>query len=188
MRGDNEADLIARLAPVEAEVRKRLGNFIIAEDDQTLEGVVLAALLERGHTLATAEMFSGGHLAARMAPLPGAEKVFRKGVVTRDAGELGINGVSAEAAQSVGRKLRDGQPRQPCAGPADRSRRGPDRPDFGGTVCIGIADKAGTVARQARLIGNRDWIRAGAVEMGLDCLRRHLLGLPVDERIDFERR
>ena len=30
------------------EVRKRLGNFIIAEDDQTLEGVVLAALLERG--------------------------------------------------------------------------------------------------------------------------------------------
>jgi nicotinamide-nucleotide amidase len=24
--------------------------------------------------------------------------------------------------------------------------------------------------------------------MGLDCLRRHLLGLPVDERIDFERR
>ena len=44
------------------------------------------------------------------------------------------------------------------------------------------------MARQARLIGNRDWVRAGAVEMGLDCLRRHLLGLPVDERIDFERR
>jgi len=36
--------------------------------------------------------------------------------------------------------------------------------------------------------GAGDWIRAGAVEMGLDCLRRHLLGLPVDERIDFERR
>ena len=40
----------------------------------------------------------------------------------------------------------------------------------------------------ARLVGNRDWVRAGAVEMALDCLRRHLLGLPVDERIDFERR
>jgi nicotinamide-nucleotide amidase len=44
------------------------------------------------------------------------------------------------------------------------------------------------VSRQARLIGGRDWVRAGAVELGLDCLRRHLLGLPVDERIDFERR
>ena len=25
-------------------------------------------------------------------------------------------------------------------------------------------------------------------ELGVDCLRRHLLGWPVDERIDFERR
>src|SRR2546423_4861329 len=98
VRGVDRDDIELKLAPVQAEVRKRLGNFIIAEDDQTLEGVVLAALLERGHTLATAEMFSGGHLAARMAPLPGAEKVFRKGIVTREAGELGINGVSAEAA------------------------------------------------------------------------------------------
>jgi nicotinamide-nucleotide amidase len=29
-------------------------------------------------------------------------------------------------------------------------------------------------------------VRLGAVEMGLDCLRRHLQGLPVHERIDFE--
>jgi hypothetical protein len=27
----------------------------------------------------------------------------------------------------------------------------------------------------------------GAVELGLDCLRRQLYGLPVTERIDFER-
>ena len=65
---------------------------------------------------------------------------------------------------------------------------GPDRPDFGGTITIGIADATGTVSRQARLVGGRDWVRVGAVELGLDCLRRHLLGLPVDERIDFERR
>src|SRR6185436_12392859 len=37
VRGADEADLQRQLAPVEAEVRKRLGNFIIAEDDQTLE-------------------------------------------------------------------------------------------------------------------------------------------------------
>ena len=76
----------AQLAPVEAEVRKRLGNFILAEDDQTLEGVVLQTLLERGHTLSTAETFTGGQIAARLAPLPGAEKVFRRGIVARDPG------------------------------------------------------------------------------------------------------
>jgi nicotinamide-nucleotide amidase len=30
-------------------------------------------------------------------------------------------------------------------------------------------------------------VRLGAVEMGLDCLRRCLQGLPVSERIDFEK-
>ena len=33
-----------RLAPIEAEVRKRLGNFIVAEDNESLEGVILAEL------------------------------------------------------------------------------------------------------------------------------------------------
>jgi nicotinamide-nucleotide amidase len=186
--GDNEADLLARLAPVEAEVRKRLGNFIIAEDDQTLEGVILAALLERGHTLSTAEMFSGGHLAARLAPLVGAERVFRRGIVARDPGELGINGVSTEAAESVGRTLRKESGASHALALLIELDEGADRPDFGGMICVGIADHKATVSRQARLIGGRDWVRVGAIELGLDCLRRHLLGLPVDERIDFERR
>jgi nicotinamide-nucleotide amidase len=186
--GDNEADLLARLAPVEAEVRKRLGNFIVAEDDQTLEGVILATLLERGNTLSTAEMFSGGHLAARLAPLAGAERAFRRGVVVRDPGELGINGVSTEAAESVGRTLRKESGASHALALLIELDEGADRPDFGGTICVGIADTEATVSRQARLIGGRDWVRAGAVELGLDCLRRHLLGLPVDERIDFERR
>jgi nicotinamide-nucleotide amidase len=186
--GDNEADLLARLAPVEAEVRKRLGNFIIAEDEQTLEGVILATLLERGHTLSTAEMFSGGHLAARLAPLAGAERAFRRGIVARDSSELGINGVSTEAAESVGRTLRKESGASHALALLIELDEGADRPDFGGTICVGIADTKATVSRQARLIGGRDWVRAGAVELGLDCLRRHLLGLPVDERIDFERR
>jgi nicotinamide-nucleotide amidase len=186
--GDNEADLLVRLAPVEAEVRKRLGNFVIAEDDQTLEGVILATLLERGNTLSTAEMFSGGHLAARLAPLAGAERAFRRGIVARDPGELGINGVSTEAAESVGRTLRKESGASHALALLIELDEGADRPDFGGTICVGIADTRATVSRQARLIGGRDWVRAGAVELGLDCLRRHLLGLPVDERVDFERR
>ena len=188
VRGDSEADVAAKLAPVEAEVRRRLGNFVIAEDDQTLEGVVLATLLKHGHTLTTAEMFTGGHLAARLAPQPGAEKIFRKGVVTRDPGELGINGVTAQAAELVSRKLRQDSRASHALALLIELDEGADRPDLGGTICIGIADIEGAVSRQARLIGGRDWVRAGAVELGLDCLRRHLLGLPVDERIDFERR
>jgi len=188
LRGETEADVAALLAPVEAEVRRRLGNFIVAEDDQTLEGVVLAALVEGGHSIATAEMFSGGYLTARLAPLPGAERIFRRGVIVRDPAELGIDGVSAETAGTVARSLRlESRASHTLALLIDLDE-GADRPDLGGTICIGIADANGTTVRQARLIGGRDWVRAGAVELGLDCLRRHLQRLPVDERIDFERR
>jgi nicotinamide-nucleotide amidase len=41
--------------------------------------------------------------------------------------------------------------------------------------------------RRSRIVGGREWVRLGAVELGLDCLRRFLQGLPVVERIDFEK-
>jgi nicotinamide-nucleotide amidase len=64
---------------------------------------------------------------------------------------------------------------------------GADRIDFGGTIWIGIATESGIDFRRSRILGGRDWVRLGAVELGLDCLRRQLQGLPVVERIDFER-
>ena len=64
---------------------------------------------------------------------------------------------------------------------------GTDRIDFGGTIWIGIATGAGVDVRRSRILGGRDWVRLGAVELGLDCLRRQLQGLPVNERIDFEK-
>jgi nicotinamide-nucleotide amidase len=64
---------------------------------------------------------------------------------------------------------------------------GADRIDFGGTIWIGIATETGVEFRRSRILGGRDWVRLGAVELGLDCLRRKLQGLPVVERIDFER-
>ena len=59
IRGSDPEDVARKLAPVDAEVRRRLGNFIIAEDDQTLEGVVLAALQSQAATLALVESFTG---------------------------------------------------------------------------------------------------------------------------------
>src|SRR6476646_4454471 len=50
-RGRDMDDIRRKLEPIEREVRKRIGNFILAEDDQTLEGVVLAELAGRQATL-----------------------------------------------------------------------------------------------------------------------------------------
>ena len=172
-RGASEAELTAKLAAVEAEVRRRLGNFVVAEDEQSLEGVVLEKLKAGGHTLAVGETFTSGAIASRIAPLAGAEGVFRKGVIASD--------VTAEA-------LRRDSGTSHALVVLMQLDEGPERPDFGATITVQIADKGGVVQRVARLVGGREWVRTGAAEMGLDCLRRHLCGMPVDERIDFERR
>jgi nicotinamide-nucleotide amidase len=42
-------------------------------------------------------------------------------------------------------------------------------------------------SRHSRIYRGHKWARIGTVELGLDCLRRYLQGLPVTERTDFER-
>ena len=113
VRGRDMEDVRQKLAPVEHEVRKRLGNFILAEDDQTLEGVVLEELTRKHATLTVVEMFTGGQIAGRLAHLPGAEQVFRRGIVARHLADacaaVGLDqgsfsgGVTRETAEAVAR-------------------------------------------------------------------------------------
>jgi nicotinamide-nucleotide amidase len=197
VRGADMAEIEAKLAPVQEEVRRRLGNFIIAEDDQTLEGVVLAALSERDATLTVVETFTAGQIAGRIAHLPGAETVFRRGFVARDPAEIAatldldgglISGeLSREAAEKVARAAREETGASHALAVLIEVDDGPDRIDFGGSIYLAIASEEGVESRRSRIYGGRDWVRLGAVELGLDCLRRYLQGLPVTERTDFER-
>jgi nicotinamide-nucleotide amidase len=196
VRGADTADIDRKLAPVVAEVRKRLGNFIMAEDDDTLEGVILKALARTDGSLALVETFTGGQMASRIVPLAGAETVLRRAVVSRDLGEIydavGLTGaepleITRETAEAVARAARRESGASHALAVLIELDDGPDRIDFGGTICIGIATEDLTESRRSRILGGREWVRLGATELGLDCLRRFLQGLPVTERIDFER-
>jgi nicotinamide-nucleotide amidase len=194
VRGADEADIVAKLAPVVAEVRKRLGNFILAEDDDTLEGVILKALSKEQGSLTIVETFTSGQIAARIAPLPGAEEVFRRGLVARDIGELWDalaltvpSEITREAAEAVAGAARRQSGASHALAVLIDLDDGPDRIDFGGSICIAIATESDVASRRSRILGGREWVRLGAVELGLDCLRRYFYGLPVTERIDFER-
>ncbi|MBI1737569.1 MAG: CinA family nicotinamide mononucleotide deamidase-related protein [Candidatus Rokubacteria bacterium] len=195
VRGTDADDIRRKLAPVEREVRKRLGNFILGEDDQTLEGVVLDELTARRGSLAIVEMFTGGQVAARLAHLPGAEAVFRRGVVARDlaqvAGAVALRDapgeVTRETAEAVARAARAAAGATHALAVLVDLDTGADRIEFGGTVCLAIAADHEVASRRSRIVGGREWVRLGAVELGLDCLRRFLQGLPVHERTDFEK-
>jgi len=157
---------------VPREMRRMLDEQVIPRLLK-LGGITGVTKLKRFHSFGIGETFTSGAIASRLAPLLGADAVFRRGVI---AAGVAADALRAESGTShalvVLMQLDDG----------------PDRPDFGATITVQIADAGGTVQRVARLVGGRDWVRIGAAELGLDCLRRHLLGLPVDERIDFERR
>jgi len=196
-RGADMDDIRRKLEVVELEVRKRLGNFILGEDDQTLEGVVLAELAGRQATLSIVEMFTGGQISARVAHLPGAERIFRRGIVARDLAEVcaAVNLGSAapeieltpQTAEAVARAaLRHTSSTHALAVLIDLDQ-GADRIEFGGTICLAVATAGKVESRRSRILGGREWVRLGAVELGLDCLRRYLQGLPVYERTDFEK-
>ncbi len=197
VRGRDKDDIRAKLEPVQREVRKRLGNFILAEDEGTLEGVVLTELQNRKGSVAIVEMFTSGQIAARVGHLPGAETIVKRGVISRDLAEV-FKAVGLDEAPSAGELTRE------TAETVARAARrecgtthalavlidlddGPDRIEFGGTICLAIATEDDVASRRSRILGGREWVRLGAVELGLDCLRRHLQGLPVYERTDFEK-
>ncbi len=194
-RGVDMDDIRRKLAPVEAEVRKRFGNFIMAEDDRTLEGVILSELGKCQGTLTIVESFTSGQVVGRVAHLPGAEKIVRRGIVARELSEVcaavGLNNVPAaitkEAAEAVAHAaLAHTKTTHALVVLVDLDE-GADRVEFAGTVCLAIATANKIESRRSRIVGGRDWVRLGAVEMGLDCLRRYLQGLSVNERIDFEK-
>src|SRR5438477_178905 len=137
-------------------------------------------------------------LLARSGLLPGAERVFRRGIVARDLGEVraavGVDGASPtgeltrETAEAVARAARRETGSTHALAVLIDLDDGADRIDLGGTICLAIATGEEVASRRSRIVGGREWVRLGAVELGLDCLRRYLQGLPVYERTDFEKR
>ena len=196
VRGADLEDIKTKLVPVEQEIRKRLGNFILAEDDQTLEGAILAELTKCAGTLAIAETFTSGQIAARIGHLPGADRILRRAVVSRDLGQVAeavglpsppSGELTREHAEAVARAAQRATGASHALAVLIDLDEGPDRIEFGGVICLAIATAEQVESRRSRIVGGREWVRLGAVEMGLDCLRRFLQGLPVYERIDFEK-
>ena len=159
--------------------------------------MVLAALAAREGSLPVDETFTVGQIAARIAHLPRAEKVFRHSLVARDPAELaatlGLDGalISDEMSRETAERMAQAMRRETGVSHAltvlIEVDDGLDRIDFGGNIRLAISSEEGTESRRSRIYGGRDWMRVGAVELGLDCLRGYLQALPVTERTDLER-
>ena len=69
------------IAPIEEEVRDRLGSLVFGADDDTIETILIDLAKAKGWTIGTAESATGGLLAGRLTAAPGSSDVFRGSIV-----------------------------------------------------------------------------------------------------------
>ncbi|HEY0518115.1 MAG TPA: competence/damage-inducible protein A [Ilumatobacteraceae bacterium] len=177
-----QEDAEALLDKWDAEVRSVVGEHVFAVDDETMESTTLDLLRARGLTLGIAESVTGGLVAGRLTAIPGASDVLRGAIVSYasevkfdllDVPEGPVVSERAAAAMATGvRRVLGADVGLSLTGVA-----GPGEQDSMpvGTLCVGIDDGSGAVARTFRLPGQREQMRQMSVITALDFLRRHLL-------------
>ena len=185
-------DAAPMIDPMEAEIRRRLGNAVYAaygpREEVNLASTVLKMLMERGESIATAESCTGGMLISHLIDCPGASAAVHEGHVTySNEAKMRVLGVRAETLQAHGAvsaecalEMAEGARRASGATWA-LSTTGVAGPDGGtpekpvGLVYVGVAGPDGARAERLMLRGDRDWIRTLACQNALNLLRLRLL-------------
>ncbi len=176
------------IAPVESQIRDRLGIYVYGEGDISLEAVVAELLIEKGLTIATAESCTGGLLSARLINYPGISSVFMEGVISYSNQSktrlLGIKpetlekhgAVSEETAKEMAEGIRKvagtdiGVSITGVAGPDGGTERHPV-----GLAYIGICINGVTKIKKINSSGSRNRIRNRLANTALDFIRREIL-------------
>lgn len=171
-------------------VRESFPDAVYAETDgreAPLEKVVGEQLRDRKFWLATAESCTGGLIAHRLTQMAGCSDYFRGGIVAYDnavkAAQLGVpastleahGAVSEQVARAMAERVRAalkadlGLATTGIAGPGGAT---PEKPV--GLVFIAVADRHGTVVREVRTGGDREYIKQWASQSALNLLRLRL--------------
>jgi len=193
-----EIHLILRAPAVAAELlqaaaaalRERLGAFIFAEDQETMDRRVAALFRRSGLTLALAESCTGGMIATRITAMAGSSRYFLEGNVTYSneakarmlqvpAGLIAAHGaVSAEVACAMAtgaRRAAGSDLSLSVTGIAGPDGGTPDKPV--GTVFMALADASSCRVDRYNFQGDRAGVRSIACFTALDLLRKYLLPL-----------
>ena len=171
--------------------RTSRGDRIYSRNGDPMQVVVGELLHMLEATVSVAESATGGMLGERFTSAPGSSKYFLGGFITySNAMKTELLGVSVETlkehgavsqetaeAMALGARRRTGSTYAlsitGVAGPEAAEEKVPK-----GTVYIGLADAAGVTCAHKQFLGDRQRVRAFAVQGALDLLRRRITGRP----------
>ncbi|MBM4127532.1 MAG: competence/damage-inducible protein A [Nitrospira sp.] len=177
------------LESLEQAVRSRLGEWIFAEGQDTMEAVVGRLLSKHTLTIALAESCTGGLIGHRLTQVPGssayvdrgaicysdraktdmlgvpAELIARHGAVSREVAAAMARGIRERSGVSVGLSVTG------IAGPGGATEAKPV-----GLVYVGLDDGVGEpLSKEFRFHGDRLTIKQRSSQAALDLLRRWLI-------------
>jgi len=186
-KASDEAAARQLIGPAEEEIRRRLGDFVYASDEETMEEIVGQALLSRGFTAATAESCTGGLVASRLTDVAGSSAYVLGGIVSyTDEVKAEALGVSREllaeegaVSEPVARAMAEGVRKKlgsdfgisttGLAGPGGGTEETPV-----GTVFIAVAGPKGTEAGKYMFTGKRKSVKFRASQAALAMLRGYI--------------
>jgi nicotinamide-nucleotide amidase len=188
-RAANREAAEAMIAPVEAEIRRRVGRHVYGVDGETLEVAVGAMLRASGKTLALAESCTGGLIGHRITNVPGSSDYLLASLVTySNEAKVKLLGVPeamiaerGAVSEETARAMAEGV-RAACGADVGISVTGIAGPTGGtetrpvGLTYIAVSDDAGTVVEEHRLRGDRPMVKERAAQTALYMLYRRLRG------------
>ena len=126
------------------KIRERVGEYIYSEDNKDLLVIVMNKLKEKGIKIASAESITGGMFAKMITDVPGASKVFSKGIVTYSneakMSELGVSSQTLEKYGAISPQT------------AEEMVRGISRKS-GCRICVSVTGNAGPDADEGKPVG-----------------------------------
>ncbi len=162
-------------------LRAKLGQYIISEDGRDLPQVVADLLVERGLTIATVELGTGGLVAARLTEPEGSERWFRRSAVldvepASPGKPEGDSLIDAETALTMASTARQATGADVGVGvgeiaiPQDST---PDRPY--GAVHVAVNIRGRETCRWFSFNGDRARVREWAADAALALVRLWVL-------------
>jgi nicotinamide-nucleotide amidase len=180
------------IAPKEAALRERLGDYVYGVDNENLEYAVVELAKRKKAWIATAESCTGGLLAHRITTIPGASDIFATGrVAYANETKSALADVRPETIQKYG-AVSEETAREMAIGVKNRygaqiglSTTGIAGPGGGteskpvGLVYVGIAKPNGSVHVEGHVLtGSRTHVMVRASQTALTFARLALLELP----------
>ena len=188
-KASDRDEALRMISGLESQARERLADLVYGVDDETLESVVVHALIERKLSLALAESCTGGLISHRVTNVPGSSETLLAGITAYgNAAKTKFLGVPKELIEShgavspeVAEAMAEGAAAQTgadlalgvtgIAGPGGGSLEKPV-----GLVYIGLKTPEGVNSTKNVFGGSRQEIKLRASQTALNLLRIYLLG------------